>query len=139
MGDMGSMILGFLLSVLAIKLDFHVPKDRQVVTWIIPIVVLGLPIFDTTLVVLTRLREGRSPMQGGKDHTSHRLVSLGLSHRRAVLILYGVCIAFGFVAIALSHATVSRGLVMEGILAVLAVTAYSFLEITYNRHKRQRS
>ena len=139
MGDMGSMILGFLLSVLAIKLDFHVPKDRQIVTWIVPIVVLGLPIFDTTLVVLTRLREGRSPMQGGKDHTSHRLVSLGLSHRRAVVILYGVCTTFGFVAIALSHATVAHGLVIEGILIVLAVAAYVFLEITYNRHKRQRS
>lgn len=136
MGDMGSMVLGFLLAVLAIKLDFKVPADRQVITWMVPVVVLGLPIFDTTLVVFTRLREKRSPMQGGKDHTSHRLVSLGLSHRNAVLVLYAVCAALGFTAYQLSEATISRGITIGLGLAVVALLVFIFLETVYIRKKR---
>src|SRR5438552_3589099 len=82
MGDMGSMVLGFVLAVLGIKLKFNIPLA---VSWSIPLLVMGLPLFDTTLVVFTRLREGRSPLQGGKDHTSHRLAGMGLSHRMAVI------------------------------------------------------
>ena len=136
MGDMGSMVLGFLLSVLAIKLDFRVPAERQVVTWMVPVVVLGLPIFDTTLVVFTRLREHRSPMQGGKDHTSHRLVSLGLSQRAAVLTLYAVCVVLGLVAVALSTAIIQSGIRIGTGIALAALAAFLFLEHTYIRSKR---
>ena len=137
MGDMGSMVLGFLLSVLAIKLDFKVPAERQIVTWMVPVVVLGLPIFDTTLVVFTRLREHRSPMQGGKDHTSHRLVSLGLSPRVAVIVLYIVCAVLGLAGIALSHASIDEGLALGGLLAVIALGDFVFLEVVYARHRQQ--
>jgi UDP-GlcNAc:undecaprenyl-phosphate GlcNAc-1-phosphate transferase len=135
MGDMGSMVLGFLLAVLAIKLDFKVPANRQIVTWMVPVVVLGFPIFDTTLVVFTRLRERRSPMKGGKDHTSHRLASLGLSHRVTVLILYAICVVLGFTAIDLSHATINEGLYIGFRLAVVAISAFIFLEYVYIRNK----
>lgn len=137
MGDMGSMVLGFLLAVLAIKLDFHVPASRQIVTGMVPIVVLGFPIFDTCLVVFTRLRERRSPMKGGKDHTSHRLVSLGLSHRAAVLILYAVCVVLGFTAIDLSHATIAKGLSIGFRLVIVALIAFIFLEYVYIRNRRR--
>lgn len=136
MGDMGSMVLGFLLAVLAIKLDFKAPPDRQIITWMVPVVVLGLPLFDMTLVVFTRLREHRSPMMGGKDHTSHRLVSLGLTPRAAVLLLYGLCVVLGFSAIQLSHAGIESGLTVGGALAVSAAAIFVFLELAYNRRKR---
>jgi len=139
MGDTGSMVLGFLLAVLAIKLDFRVPSDRQVVTWMVPVVVLGLPIFDTTLVVFTRLREKRSPVQGGKDHTSHRLVSLGLRQRTAVLVRYAVCAALGFTAVELSPAPVREGILVGAGLAAAALCAFGFLEFTYIRSKRKRA
>ncbi len=135
MGDMGSMVLGFLLSVLAIKLDFKVPAERQVITWMVPVVVLGLPIFDTALVVFTRLREGRSPMQGGKDHTSHRLVILGFSQRVAVLILYGFCVLLGSTAMALSHASIDEGQAIGVLLGIGAISFFIFLEIVYGRSK----
>ncbi|MBN2304475.1 MAG: undecaprenyl/decaprenyl-phosphate alpha-N-acetylglucosaminyl 1-phosphate transferase [Anaerolineae bacterium] len=135
MGDMGSMVLGFLLSVLAIKLDFNVPAERQVVTSMVPLIVLGLPIFDTTLVVFTRLREKRSPMQGGKDHTSHRLTLLGLSQRAAVLMLYGVCAVLGFTAMQLSHADVDAGRRAIVVIILIAVAAFIFLETLYIRSK----
>lgn len=135
MGDMGSMVLGFLLAVLAIKLDFDAPPSRQIITGMVPLVVLGFPIFDTTLVVFTRLRERRSPMKGGKDHTSHRLASLGLSHRVAVLLLYAVCVALGFTAVELSQATIRDGLYIVFRLIAAAVVAFVFLEYIYIRNK----
>ena len=87
------------------------------------------------LVVFTRLRERRSPMQGGKDHTSHRLVSLGLSQRAAVLILYGVCILFGSLAVQLSQATVNEGMRIGIALVLTLVVTFIFLEWTYIRSK----
>ena len=60
------------------------------ITWMIPVVVLGLPILDTTLVVFSRLRRGLNPLTNpGQDHVSHRLVLLGLSHRQAVILYMG--------------------------------------------------
>lgn len=137
MGDMGSMVLGFLLAVLAIKLNFRVPAERQVITWMVPVVVLGLPIFDAALVILTRLIEGRSPMMGGKDHTSHRLVSLGLSQRAAVLALYAVCAALGVAAVRLSHANISEGAMIGAGLAGAAAAAFVFLNWAYLRNRRR--
>jgi len=137
MGDMGSMVLGFLLAVLGIKLNFRVPADRQVITWMVPVVVLGLPIFDTALVTLTRLVEGRSPMVGGRDHTSHRLVSLGLSQRAAVLVLYGVCAVLGLAAVELSHASISEGATIGAALAAAAAGAFVFLNWAYLRSRRR--
>jgi len=136
MGDMSSMVLGFLLAVLAIKLDFNVPRDRQVITWMVPVVVLGLPIFDTTLVVFTRLREHRSPAQGGKDHTSHRLAGLGMAQRGAVLTIYAICTILGFTAIALSNASIEEGRIIGVVLALVAGIAFATLELIYSRSKR---
>ncbi|MBL8161419.1 MAG: undecaprenyl/decaprenyl-phosphate alpha-N-acetylglucosaminyl 1-phosphate transferase [Anaerolineae bacterium] len=92
MGDMGALVLGFVLAVLGIKLKFDQPPD---VTWMVPLFVLALPLFDITLVVTTRILEGRSPAQAGKDHTSHRLMSMGLSQRQTIFVLYGACLLFG--------------------------------------------
>jgi len=98
MGDAGSMFLGFILAVVGIKLRF--PGRPNTITWMIPVVVLGLAIFDTTLVVFSRLRRGINPLTNpGKDHVSHRLVLLGLSQRQAVVLLYGVCGILGLVGV----------------------------------------
>jgi UDP-GlcNAc:undecaprenyl-phosphate GlcNAc-1-phosphate transferase len=92
------MFLGFILAVVGIKLRF--PGRPNAITWMIPVVVLGLAIFDTTLVVFSRLRRGINPLTNpGKDHVSHRLVLLGLSQRQAVVLLYGVCGILGVVGV----------------------------------------
>ncbi|MGQ9908448.1 MAG: glycosyltransferase family 4 protein [Candidatus Flexifilum sp.] len=106
MGDMGSLVLGFVLATLGIKLEFG--TQPLSVTWMVPLLVLALPIFDINLVVITRLLEGRSPGQGGKDHTSHRLMSLGLSQRVTVVILYAFCALYGALGFLVS--TVETGL-----------------------------
>ena len=94
MGDAGSLFLGLLLAVIGIKLRF--PDNVNMVTWMVPVLVMGIPIFDTTLVFVSRLRRGLNPLTAaGKDHTSHRLVDHGFSHLRAVIILYGGAIVCG--------------------------------------------
>lgn len=103
MGDMGALMLGFALAVLGIKLEFGTQPVS--VTWVIPVLVLALPAFDINLVIITRLLEGRSPGQAGKDHTSHRLVSAGFSPRAALFTLYGTCIYFGTMAVIISRAS----------------------------------
>lgn len=100
MGDNGSHLLG---CVLAIAPLIAAPAmQRSVVSIaVIPIVLLLIPIFDTSFVTLTRGLSGRSAFIGGRDHTSHRLVALGIGERRAVLVLYALAIIGGYVAVAL--------------------------------------
>jgi len=85
MGDAGSMVIGFALSVIGVR---AVSAPYLPMAPLIPILVLGVPIFDTGLVSWLRYREGRSIGDGGTDHTSHRLRSLGLSVRQTTVILY---------------------------------------------------
>jgi UDP-GlcNAc:undecaprenyl-phosphate GlcNAc-1-phosphate transferase len=124
MGDSGSMFLGFSLATVAIMgTARHV--ENLLVTLAIPVLILGVPIFDTTFVALMRKIRGRPFMQGGKDHTSHRLVSLGLSERKTVLLLYLLSILFGLIALAYSKIDV----IIVSILAVLALIILLFFGI----------
>lgn len=138
MGDMGSLVLGFVLAVIGIKLRFTQPFQSTAVSWMVPILVLGLPIFDTTLVVFTRLREGRSPFEGGKDHTSHRLVAMGLSHRLAVINLYGTCILLGIAAIIVSQAPPPLAMIVGIGVAAIAVGTFIILEVVRFQQQRHR-
>jgi UDP-GlcNAc:undecaprenyl-phosphate GlcNAc-1-phosphate transferase len=102
MGDMGALPLGYLLATLAIKLDLAGQSD--IAGLLIPVLVLALPVFDINLVVWTRLAEGRSPAEAGRDHTSHRLLSLGFDSRQTLLILYTGCVVFGALGLYSSQA-----------------------------------
>lgn len=100
MGDAGSLFLGFVLAVLAIKLRFAGPRQ---VTAFVPLIVFALPILDTTLVTITRLIHGRNPLAGGRDHLSHRLQLLGLSVRPAVMTLYVAAAVLGWTGLIMSR------------------------------------
>ncbi|MBI3966759.1 MAG: glycosyl transferase, partial [Chloroflexi bacterium] len=97
MGDSGSLTLGFFLSAVAL-LGTSTMAGGVVLTLAVPVLVMALPILDTTLVTIVRILHGRSPAQGGRDHLSHRLVALGLSERQAVVMLYVLSAAFGVLA-----------------------------------------
>ncbi len=133
MGDMGSTVLGFVLATLGIKLEFGTQPPG--VTWMVPLLVLALPLFDISLVVVTRLLEGRSPGEAGKDHTSHRLISLGLSQRWTVMILYAACIFFGTLAYFVSTEAPQRALVIG--VGGLALLGLLFVFMMYVRRKYQ--
>jgi UDP-GlcNAc:undecaprenyl-phosphate GlcNAc-1-phosphate transferase len=100
MGDAGSLFLGFVLAVLLLKLRGDAPTRVPVA---VILAIPGLALFDTSLVVVTRLAHRVSPFQGGKDHTSHRLVHLGLSVPVAVGILYAVDASLAGAAIVMSQ------------------------------------
>jgi UDP-GlcNAc:undecaprenyl-phosphate GlcNAc-1-phosphate transferase len=95
MGDSGSMFIGFFLASAAL-INLAGGRSRAFVPVLaVPILVLFIPIFDTTFVTILRKLSGRAASQGGRDHTSHRLVALGLSEKRAVLMLYGLAALSG--------------------------------------------
>jgi UDP-GlcNAc:undecaprenyl-phosphate GlcNAc-1-phosphate transferase len=127
MGDAGSLFLGFVLAAVGIKLRF--PEGIEIVTWMVPVLILGLPLFDTTLVIISRLRRHLNPLTTpGKDHVSHRLVAMGYTRREAVLICYLVCAGLGVVALFVTQATILEGYIVGGIVALAAVAALWWLE-----------
>ncbi|GAB4274494.1 MAG: MraY family glycosyltransferase [Candidatus Promineifilaceae bacterium] len=126
MGDAGSLTLGFVLSLLGLQLRF--PGNVNFVTWMVPVFILGLPIFDTTLVVISRLRRGVSPNTPGKDHVSHRLVRLGFSQRETVLILYLVAGVFGMMGVYVTEATAVEGYTLGGAAALIGLYFIYYFE-----------
>jgi UDP-GlcNAc:undecaprenyl-phosphate GlcNAc-1-phosphate transferase len=122
MGDCGSMFLGFGLSGIALLSD--VGRARNLVSVLAtPVLILTIPIFDTMVVAVTRKLSGRPVSQGGRDHTSHRLVALGMSERRATLMLYMLAALSGAMALAV------REMAIWGALALVALFALSALFI----------
>lgn len=118
MGDAGSLFLGFLLAVLGIKI--RIPVNDIQITWMVPIIVLGLPIFDIVLVYISRKRRGVSFLQGGVDHTSHRLTRLGMDKLSMALAISLISGALGLVAIFITQANVAEAYVVAFSLAGLA-------------------
>jgi len=98
MGDCGSMFLGFMLAAISITGTWK-HASSVVVTLLVPVLILGIPIFDTAFVTVMRKLRGRPVSQGGRDHISHRLVALGLSERNTVLFLYAVTAVFALSAL----------------------------------------
>ncbi|RMG87060.1 MAG: undecaprenyl/decaprenyl-phosphate alpha-N-acetylglucosaminyl 1-phosphate transferase [Chloroflexi bacterium] len=133
MGDMGALVLGFILAVLGIKLEFG--AQPLGVTWMVPILVLAVIIFDINLVVFTRILEGRSPFQAGKDHTSHRLMSLGFSQRKTLFIMYTIAVLYGSIGLVVSAAPPRIALVIG--LFALAVLGGLFVLMFYIRRRYQ--
>lgn len=120
MGDSGSMFLGCLLGGLALLSSYG--RSRSVASVLLtPVLIMMIPILDTTLVAITRRLRGQPVSVGGRDHTSHRLVALGASERRAVVILYVVAAASGAVAV------VVRELRVDALLAVIPGFALAVL------------
>jgi UDP-GlcNAc:undecaprenyl-phosphate GlcNAc-1-phosphate transferase len=100
MGDAGALFLGVLLATLTVRLN---PETQtQVGSYLTPIFLLAIPILDTTVAVLSRLKRHISPFQGGKDHLSHRLIRAGLSRRKAAVSLWSLSALFAAVAILIS-------------------------------------
>ena len=101
MGDSGSQVLGFTLGALGLATSWKV-AETTVATLLLPVLVLAIPILDTALVTAVRVREGRPIHQGGKDHTSHRLVRGGLSEQKTVVLLAAIAAGLGATALAYS-------------------------------------
>ncbi len=126
MGDAGALFLGFMLAYLGMKLRFDGPTN---ITFLVPILAMGVPIFDTTLVTITRVRRGVSPFLGGRDHTSHRIVRTGLPVPAAVALIYTVGICLGMVALVVSRIDRVSAYILCAAVAILAVLAGVLLSL----------
>ncbi len=133
MGDAGTLFLGFILAAIGIKLRFV--GHPLVFTWFIPILVLGLPIFDTTLVFISRVRRGRNPLTTpGTDHLSHRLIERGWTRREAVLLLYLAAVILGVLALFCAQAAGWENYFIVG--TVLLAALVTLWKLEFNVHSK---
>jgi len=121
MGDAGSMFLGFTLAAISIE---GALKQTTAVALLVPIVALGLPITDTALSIYRRLRAGRSVGAADKGHIHHKLLSLGLNQRQAVLLMWGVTAWLGLSAVFLSEASGGLGFILIMSLGAIGLVAF---------------
>ena len=129
MGDGGAMFLGFMLATLGAKL--RLSGTSRFAAWMIPVLVLAVPIFDTTLVSISRLRRGLIPFtSAGKDHTAHRLANIGLGQGGAVLALYGAGAFFGMMALLLGRVALAKADALVAVLGLAALIAVIGLELS---------
>jgi len=127
MGDGGAMFLGFLVAALALQLRVN-PASRTA-AWLVPILIVGVPILDTTLVSVSRLGRGLIPFTSpGKDHTGHRLANYGLGTRGAVLLMYGAGMGFGLLAIVCIRLGPGEIAPLGALLVLALVAAIAALE-----------
>jgi len=120
MGDCGALFLGFSLAALTLNNDGVRGSRSDVLSAIAaPVFVVLIPIFDTTLVTVMRLLSGRSPATGGRDHSSHRLVAIGLSERNAVFVLWLLAAIGGAIGLTVRSATQGFSLLVGGLFVIL--------------------
>jgi UDP-GlcNAc:undecaprenyl-phosphate GlcNAc-1-phosphate transferase len=119
MGDCGSMFIGFFLAS-SVMLGQSGGRSRSILTIIaVPVLILFVPIFDTTFVTVIRKLWGRKASQGGRDHTSHRLVALGLSERSAVLMIYSFAAAAGALALVVGRLETTQSFALISVFTIL--------------------
>ena len=117
MGDAGALFLGLLIATLTVR--FKPSTDNLVTSFAMPVLLLAIPILDTTVAVFSRLRRKMSPFQGGKDHLSHRLVRYGLSRKIAAITLWLLSALYGLFAILISMQNLDNELLILIIASVV--------------------
>lgn len=131
MGDTGALFLGYMLSVIAIK---GVMKSVAAIGIAVPILVLGIPIFDTTFAIFRRLINKKPIWKADKGHLHHRLLAKGLTQRQTVLVLYLISICLGISAILITDSDPYRGAIILGV--VTSVVAIGVIRLGLIRLKR---
>lgn len=121
MGDSGALFVGFLLAVLAVRLE--PPASTVSISFLVPLMLLGLPILDTSIAVLSRISRGISPLQGGQDHLSHRLMKRGLTKRLSALVIWFIAAWFCFLAVG----TLAQSKSVDTLMAILFISTWLML------------
>ncbi|SHF76633.1 glycosyltransferase family 4 protein [Ornithinibacillus halophilus] len=116
MGDTGSNFLGFMIAVVSILGLF---KNVAIFSFVLPVIVLAVPIFDTMFSIIRRLIKRENIMMADKKHIHYQIFSAGFSHRKTVLVLYAISAVFGALAVLFSNATVTVNLIIMGFVLIL--------------------
>lgn len=120
MGDTGSTFLGFMLATLSIQGVF---KSYAIISFAVPLLILGLPLFDAVFAMIRRILKGQSPMQADRGHLHHRLIDMGFSQKQTVFILYAISGVLGITAVVLAESNALRA-----ILILLCVLVFILIE-----------
>jgi UDP-GlcNAc:undecaprenyl-phosphate GlcNAc-1-phosphate transferase len=131
MGDAGSLFLGTLIGALTIRLDS--PSNNPVTGFVVLMLLMAIPLLDTAVVVIDRLRRRVSPFKGGRDHLSHRLIRKGMPRNRTILTLWSLSGSFSLMALASFNSTATIQLYVAAIgLIILALLFIYFMRISTN-------
>jgi UDP-GlcNAc:undecaprenyl-phosphate GlcNAc-1-phosphate transferase len=136
MGDSGSNFLGFVLACLAIM---GTAKGAALLSLLIPIIILGIPIFDTFFAIVRRISNHKPIFLPDKDHLHHRLMALGLSHRRSVFIIYGISAFFSGIAVLLTFVTSPKASLLLSLLLLFIVLGADRIGLLTGRSSSSRS
>ena len=120
MGDTGATFLGYILATMSIQGLF---KYYAVISFVVPFLILGLPIFDTTFAFIRRIAHGQSPMHADRSHIHHRLIDMGLNQKQAVATLYVISAILGLSAVVLTTGGEQKAMVLFAALCIVAVVA----------------
>ena len=131
MGDTGSNMLGFILASVSV---YGLFKTYAVISFAVPFLVLGLPIFDLCFAVIRRVSKGQSPMHADRGHVHHRLIDMGFSQKQAVAISYMLSALLGLSAVVLTDSGEIQALIF--LAAILVVGAIGVALIFGSRHKK---
>ena len=120
MGDTGATFLGYILATMSIQGLF---KFYAIISFAVPFLILGLPIFDTAFAFIRRIAHGRSPMHADRSHIHHRLIDMGLNQKQAVATLYVISAILGLSAVVLTTSGEGRAMLLFLVLCIVAVVA----------------
>ena len=135
MGDTGSTFLGYILAVVSIQGLF---KFYTIISFVVPFLMLGLPIFDTCFAFFRRIAHGQSPMSPDRSHIHHRLIDMGFSQKQAVGVLYLISAILGLTAVVLATSTALKAMILLAALC-LAVVVAGKIFLHYNAAKQGTS
>ena len=136
MGDAGALFLGVLLATLTIRLNPE--TNSNIASFSIPVLLLAVPILDTSVAVISRLRRKISPFQGGKDHLSHRLIRNGLSRKKSAVVLWLLSAFFALLAVVISTDFLNQDLnLVIGATIIWVVLLVGFLKLKIHKSELQ--
>lgn len=125
MGDTGALFLGYMLSILSI---IGVFKTTAVVSFLIPVIIFGYPLFDTVFAFARRILQGRSPFSADRGHLHHRIIDMGFNVRQSVSILYCICSILGILAIMLTEQRTAASLIILVVALLIGLFNYVLLK-----------
>lgn len=131
MGDTGSTFLGFMLATLSIQGVF---KSYAVISFAVPLIMLGLPLFDASFAMIRRIMRGQSPMVADRGHLHHRLVDMGFSQKQTVFILYAISGVLGITAVLLAESGFLRALLLLICVLILLIIGSMMGKNSYVHH-----
>lgn len=120
MGDTGATFLGYILATMSIQGLF---KYYAVISFVVPFLILGLPIFDTAFAFIRRIAHGQSPMHADRSHIHHRLIDMGLNQKQAVATLYVISAILGLSAVVLTTGGEQKAMLLFAALCIVAMVA----------------